>query len=204
VASTTRIAGLILAGGKGERLGGVNKALTEVGGVRLIDRAVAALADCDTLLVSVGARRIEGTTLEQVLDLVSTYAGPLAGVAAGIDALWASPPDLLLTMAVDTPFFPSDFLARARPLLASAEAVVATYGGQLYPTNAVWRFDAVRALPERVRDGTAPHSLKRLAVDLNAAHLDYAPLVADDPFLNANTPADLENLRARIGQKPTG
>lgn len=194
------IAAVILAGGRGERLGGVNKALLEIGGKRLLDRVRDALAGCGPVLLSVGGAPFEvaGFPVEQqVLDLATDYGGPLAGVAAAIERLAGEPPDLLLSVAVDTPFFPADFVARALPLLDAAPAVLAAYAGQSYPTNALWRFAALRTLPAQVRAGTAPHSLKRLAAALGAAPLDYAAGAAEDPFANVNTPADLAALRRR-------
>ena len=104
---------------------------------------------------------------------------------------------LLLAVAVDTPFFPADFVTYAGPLIAGAPAVIAAYRGQSYPTNGLWKLSALRNLPDRIRSGTAPHSLKRLAEELGAVPLDYADLCPDDPFANANTPDDLAALEAR-------
>lgn len=198
----SRVAAIILAGGKAERLGGINKALLEVGGTKLIDRAKAVVAGCAPVLLSVGRAAFELEGMVHVPDLPGDYAGPLAGVAAGIDWLRAEPPEMVLTLAVDTPFFPLDFLARALPLMASAPAVLGAFGGQDYPTNGLWRFAEVAGLPDGVREGTAPHSLKRLAERLGAARLDYAGLVSEDPFVNANTPQDLAFLRLRASRIP--
>jgi len=55
--SQTRIAAVILAGGRGERLGGVNKALIDFGGEALIDRALRVVAGCDPVLVAGWSRR---------------------------------------------------------------------------------------------------------------------------------------------------
>ena len=195
----TRIAAVILAGGRGERLGGVNKALLEIGGRRLIDRALAVVRGCDPIVLSVGRADFELEGPIHVADLASDYAGPLTGVAAAVAQLLDDPPELLLSLAVDTPFFPADFLTRGLPLMEGAAAVLAAYDGQDYPTNAIWRFEVLRDLPARVRDGTAPRSLKRLAEGLGAVRLDYSEFAAEDPFLNANTPEELENLRVRAG-----
>lgn len=200
----TRIAAVILAGGRAERLGGINKALIEIGGWRLIDRALAAVHGCDPVILSVGQTDFPIPGTIAVPDLPTPYAGPLAGVAAAIEHLAADPPDLLLSLAVDTPYFPADFIERALPLLGQGRAVLAAYDGQDYPTNGLWRFDAVRDLPEQVRSGAAPHSLKRLAASFGAASLDYAAFTAADPFQNANTPEDLEILRARTGGNQAG
>src|SRR5690606_4013829 len=131
-----------------------------------------------------------------VADLDTGYAGPLAGVAAAVAWLADDPAaGLLLSLAVDTPLFPGDFLARALPLLEGAPAVIARYEGQDYPTNGLWRLPALAGLPQALRSGTAPRSLRRLAEGLGARGLDYAPLSPFDPFRNANTPDDLAFLR---------
>lgn len=194
----TRIAAVILAGGRGERLGRVNKALLAFGGETLFDRARRALSSCSPVLAAVGATGFAPATVRAIPDLVAAYAGPLAGVAAAIDTLADDGAGWLLSLAVDTPFFPPDFLERALAFTPGADCVMAAFGAQDYPTNALWRLDAVRNLPDAVRAGTAPHSLKRLAESLRTARLDYAELVDDDPFLNANTPEDLENLTLRL------
>lgn len=199
-----KLAGVILAGGRGERLGGVNKALLEIGSERFIDRAVAALAGCSPLLVAVGREAFDlPTGTVPIFDIAADYAGPLAGLAAAVDALADSDVEVLASLAVDTPLFPSDFVARALPLL-SRGAVMASFGMQDYPTNTLWRFEAIRGLADEVRAGTAPRSLKRLAARVEAQRLDYAGILADDPFRNANTPEDLSFLRAAAGRPPHG
>lgn len=200
-----RIAAVILAGGRGERLGGVNKALIEIGGRRLIDLAVEAAAGCDPVLVAVGrdGYAVPGGT-QPILDLDGDYGGPLAGVASAVQHLSGSGVDALLSLAVDTPLFPRDFLDRVKPLLGSAAVVVGAYGPQDYPTNALWRLDAIHNLALDVAAGTAPRSLKRLAATLGAVRLDYAEIVPSDPFRNANTPEDLTFLRQAVGGSTRG
>jgi molybdenum cofactor guanylyltransferase len=196
-----RVAAVILAGGKGERLGGVNKALLTIGGERFVDRAMAVTAGCEPVLLAVGGSEFEAPPgLVQVLDLDTDYGGPLAGLVAAIAHLRGGETELLLSLAVDSPLCPRDFLARALPLLDTASMVIAAYGSQDYPTNAVWRLAAIAGLPDAVRAGTAPRSLKRLAEGLGAVRLDYAPLADSDPFRNANTPEDLAFLRRALGE----
>jgi molybdopterin-guanine dinucleotide biosynthesis protein A len=199
-----RTAAVILAGGRGERLGGANKAMIPFGGGRLIDRVRSALAGCDPVLVASGRGPLGLDGLFDVPDLDSDYAGPLAGVAAAVAALEHSDTQWLLSVAVDTPFFPHDFLARAAPLSDHVDAVVGSFGGQDYPTNALWRLEAILTLPLAIRNGTAPHSLKRLAMKLRNTRLDYASVMAEDPFANVNTPEDLMNLRLREGRMTRG
>jgi molybdenum cofactor guanylyltransferase len=196
-----RIVGVILAGGRGERLGGVIKASLVVGGVRLLERVHTAMGGADVTLVSIGRFGAGELNLFPaqipVADLDTDYAGPLAGLGAAV--VWGSaqptPPEVLVTAAVDTPFLPAGFARTMADALASGHAAaIATCGGQPYPTNAAWRFDRVADLPARMASGTAPHSLKRLAEELAAATLDW-PITADfDPFANVNTPTDLDRL----------
>lgn len=203
--AVSRTAAVILAGGRGERLGGADKAMIEIGSRRLMDRVRAALGGCEPVLVAAGRtpRAIE-ESLQAVPDLESGYAGPLAGVAAAVGALAETNVEWLLSVAVDTPFFPDDFLARAIALRDGVDAVVAAFGGQDYPTNTLWRLAAIHDLPLGVQTGTAPHSLKRLLAGLPHARLDYAGVVAEDPFANVNTPEDLMNLRLRESRMRRG
>ena len=87
--SDPRIAAVILAGGKGERLGGVIKANLRIGGVRLLDRVAAALGpDIAPVVVAIGHFEPSaiplGPQMIAIPDLVSGYVGPLAGFAAAI------------------------------------------------------------------------------------------------------------------------
>ncbi len=202
-----RIAAVILAGGKGERLGGVVKATLTVGGRRLLDRVTEAVAGTAPIYVAHGAIAPERLGLNSVhvpvADLATDYAGPLAGLVAAVAALTEVPdaPELLLSVAVDTPFLPPGFPDILRSALGDGDAVIARYGGQDYPTNALWRVSALRDLPRRTMVGAAPHSLRRLARELGAQMLDW-PLSEDgDPFANANTYAELEALERRAGRE---
>lgn len=202
--SEVSVAAVILAGGRAERLGGVDKAVLEIGGERFIDRVLGAIGSCGPVLLAGGGRLLDAGGTTAIPDLAADYGGPLAGVAAAIEALRSEPAALLLSVAVDTPFFPPDFLRRAQQLLPGHDVVLAAYDGQDYPTDALWRLAAVRTLPADVRAGIAPRSLRRLAAGLRAARLDYAPLAPEDPFANANTPADLAQLQARAARREAG
>jgi molybdopterin-guanine dinucleotide biosynthesis protein A len=197
------IAGLILAGGRGQRLGGVIKSELVVGGMRLLERVATGLTGCAPVLVAHG--RIDPTALQlspdmiAVPDLDGDYAGPLAGLAgavAHINSL-SAPPDLLVSVAVDTPFLPADFVTRLADELAEGPAAIAAYGGQPYPTNAIWRVARFRDLPERVRAGTAPRSLKSLCAEVGGSVIAWPHQAPGDPFANVNTPEELDVLQRR-------
>lgn len=90
---------IILAGGRGSRLGGVSKADLTVGGVRLLDRVLDAAAGAATTVVVGPVRAPEGAIVTRE-DPPGT--GPAAGLAAGLDAV-SSPADWTLVLACDLP-----------------------------------------------------------------------------------------------------
>lgn len=197
----SRIAAVILAGGRGERLGGVIKANLTIGGKRLLERVSAVLRDAETILVSCGGFDPQTLALLPgqiaIPDLPTDHAGPLAGLAAAVD--WAikqpNPPEIFVLAAVDTPFLPPGYLPRLAE--AATPAAIASFAGQRYPTSSAWRLDAVADLAGRVRAGTAPHSLKRLGEAMGAAEIPFPPHAGGDPFANLNTPEDQLALEAR-------
>ena len=200
----TEIAAVILAGGLGTRLGGARKAELQVGGVRLIDRVVAALGDSvRPILVASGHH--DGLVLAlpagciPVADLTAGSKGPIAGLAAAAHWLAANHPhDFLLSVAVDTPFFPTDFAARALAVMGdSVDVAVAAYAGQSYPTNALWRRASLKTLPRRLIAGKAPSGPRGLIAELHSIQLEWPREAAGDPFENVNTEADLAALEHR-------
>jgi molybdopterin-guanine dinucleotide biosynthesis protein A len=206
-----QMAAVILAGGRGQRLGGAVKAALHVGGSTLLQRATAALGPVPApLLVAGGAIPADQLGLESrhhlVPDLPFDYGGPLAGLAAAADWLLRQPrpPELLLSLAVDTPFVPPDLVARLTAALAPDKAaVIARYGDQDYPTNALWRLPALASLGAAMAAGTAPRSLRRLAAEFGAASCSWPPQADGDPFASVNTPADLAAAEARAAASPS-
>ena len=201
------VAAVILAGGRGERLGGVIKSELIVDGRRLLDRVLAVLVECSPVLVAHGQLPAADLFLpEDVLpvpDLQGAYAGPLAGVAAAVEALKHidHPPSHLIAVAVDSPLLPPDYVSRLRDGIGNADAAIASYGGQIYPTNSIWRLAAFAGLTDGIIAGTAPHSLKRLALAANGVEIAWSPSADGDPFANINTPEDLAELQRRAARQ---
>jgi molybdopterin-guanine dinucleotide biosynthesis protein A len=202
--SMCQIAAVVLAGGRGERLGGVNKAFIEIDGRTLLDRVRGAIAGCTPRLLAVGRRPFDAPGFVNVPDLDIDLAGPLAGLVSAVEALAGSGTTHLVSLAVDSPSFPADFLRRASRVIADRDVAVGGYRGQLYPTNALWRLAALRDLPARARAGSAPRSLRRLCAELDCVHLDYAETTPEDPFASVNTAGDLARLRVRDGLSHAG
>ena len=191
--------GLILAGGAGRRLGGVDKALLTVAGTPLLSRVMARLAP-QVGRVAVSANgdpsRLAAFAATVLDDGPWQGQGPLAGVLAGL--LWArsAGQDRLVTVAVDTPFLPGDLVSR---LLAAAEHgfAIAQSAGRRHPTCAVWPVRAQALVENALQTGE-----RRIGHVLASAGAIEVAFDDDggDPFMNINTPQDLAAAERRAGR----
>lgn len=196
------IAGLILAGGGGQRLGGVRKADLRLGNLPLLTRCAARIGpQVDTVLLSVAgdAGKDAGAGVTVLPDSPDGVTGPAAGLFAG--ALWctAAPGyDLMVSMSVDSPFFPRDFVERARPRLGpDTGCVVGAYGDRDFPTNALWHVPALRdALAGERRAAKGPR-LRDVASRIGVIRCDYGDL-PQNPFAGINTLPDLLALSRAV------
>jgi molybdenum cofactor guanylyltransferase len=195
---------LILAGGGGERLGGVRKADLRLGNRSLISRVASRLAgQCDDIVVSLpvdGQLRPLPFAATVLRDDPGGLRGPVAGLARMVAHIGESQPDaLIVSVAVDTPFFPEDFVKRALPMLApGVGCVVSAYGGDVYPTNAVWRVAELERALGGLTEAEKSPSLRRICAACGAVALDYGLNSAFNPFANINTLADLLALSHRL------
>jgi molybdopterin-guanine dinucleotide biosynthesis protein A len=200
-----KVVGLLLAGGQSRRMGGGDKALRPLGGTSMLERVIERLRPQVAALVlnaNGDAARFANFGLPVVADSVPDFAGPLAGVLAGLDWSAAHRPDcpFIVSVATDAPFLPTNLVARLAAELEAAEAdlACAASAGRAHPVFGLWpvrlRDDLHRAVREegirKVDEWTARHKL------VTVPFLD-APV---DPFFNANRPEDLI-LAATLLQK---
>lgn len=187
-----RIAGLILAGGAGRRMG-AEKALVALAGRALVAHVAERLAPqvaCLALSANGDAARFAELGLPVLPDLPGERGeGPLAGLRAGLAWAAREGAEALVTAPTDTPFLPADMVAR---LAAAGGAAHAMSGGRAHYTAALWpvalapRIDALFASGER-----------RLRVALEGAVA--VPFSGEpDPFANLNTPEDLAAAEALL------
>jgi molybdopterin-guanine dinucleotide biosynthesis protein A len=180
---------VILAGGEGRRLGGVDKATVELGGRRLVDVAISR-AKRWRLPVVISVRRPApwhaALDVPVVLD-DTDHAGPLAGVCAVMS--WA-PMNVscLVSLTVDCPFLPDDLVARLTNTTLNGAIAVAESDGVRHHLIAAWPRTTWPAIRSAVQSGvTAVHKAqacqRTIAVNW--------PLSPTDPFFNVNTPSDL-------------
>lgn len=206
MAERQHIAGLILAGGQSRRMGGGHKSLLELAGQSLLARAVARLEpQVATLALSVNQdqARFQGFGLPLLADLETDFAGPLAGVEAGLS--WAQQQrdaglDLryLALASCDAPFFPLDLVARlAEALAAQPEARLAMAVSQerRHPVFSLWSLEllaplsgALHAGTRKVEAFTEPQGVALVAWPLQELGDNEDGL---DPFFNINRPEEL-------------
>ncbi|WP_370320803.1 molybdenum cofactor guanylyltransferase MobA [Oricola sp.] len=200
-----RIAGVILAGGLSRRMGGVDKALAPLGGRPMIAHVLDRLAaQVDTLAINANGdkSRFEQLATPVFADVVSGYAGPLAGIHAAMS--WAGTNggvSDVVTAAADTPFFPDDLVARLRQSRTGPDTIaIARSQSGLHPVFALWpvhRAGDLEAWLKRTDTLRVTDWLR----ENDVAECEF-PLREDgtDPFFNVNTPDDLaeaETIRQR-------
>lgn len=199
--------GLLLAGGLARRMGGGDKPLRTIAGRTILAHVIERLQpQCDGLLLNANGDpvRFAEYGLPVVADSVPDFAGPLAGILAGLDWLAANRPGAqwLVSVAADTPFIPRDLVERLHQAREAAKVPLAcaASGGWTHPVIGLWpvslRADLRRALT--VED---ERKIDRWAARHGVAQVEW-PVTPVDPFFNANRPDDLaeaERLHGLLG-----
>lgn len=192
-----RLFGVILAGGEGRRMGGADKALLVLGGRTLVHHAVDRLSpQVEALAISANGdpARLARLGLPVLPD--AERLGPLAGILAALD--WAAPrgATAVVSVAVDTPFFPGDLVPRlALAAEGSPEGLaMVRSGGRDHPTFAIWPVTVRDALREFLSSG-APPRLRGFADLHGATRADFGD---DGAFDNLNTREDLARADALL------
>lgn len=199
--------GLLLAGGLARRMGGGDKPLRMLAGRAILTHVIARLGpQCDGLLLNANGdpARFAGHGLPMAADNVPGFAGPLAGILAGLDWTAEHRPHLqwLVSVAADTPFIPPDLVARLHGAreAAGVPLACAASGGRAHPVIGLWPV----SLREELRHALTvedERKVSRWAARHGCASAEW-PALPVDPFFNANTPEDFaeaERLFAVLG-----
>ncbi len=197
------IAGVILAGGLARRMGELgrnDKALLELDGRPILSHVI------DRLRPQVGAMVINANGdpsrfaefgLPVTPDSIDGFAGPLAGVLAGLDWAAAHVPDAdrVVSIACDTPFFPANLVTRFAEAAGAEDAdmVCASSGGRNHPVFGLWPL----RLRDELRTALVNEGLRKVDLWTARYRLAVAEFAASpyDPFFNANRPDDLAEAK---------
>jgi len=184
------VTGLILAGGKGSRMGGVDKGLQVFRGKRLVDHVYERVVpQVGGVIINANQNQDEYRTfgVRVVSDAIGGFAGPLAGFHAGLSV---SKRPFLASVPCDSPFLPTDLVERLYNRLdeTGAELAVAKTGDQPHPVFCLMR----RGLLEHLADFLKSGGRK---IDAWYATLNVTEVAFDDQaeaFSNINTREELQ------------
>jgi molybdopterin-guanine dinucleotide biosynthesis protein A len=199
--------GLVLAGGLARRMGGGDKTLLDIGATTILARVLDRLApQCSGIALNANGdpARFAFTGLPVVPDDVPGFAGPLAGILAGLDWAAAHAPATAFIASVpgDCPFLPRDLLARlhAVRIAAATPLACARSGDWRHPVVGLWPV----ALRADLRKALVAEGLRKIEV-WTARHgvaIAEWPDRPIDPFFNVNTPEDAARAQSIAAQHP--
>jgi molybdenum cofactor guanylyltransferase len=190
-----RTTGVVLAGGQGSRMGGVDKGLQPFRGKPMVAHAIERLAPQVGELLINANRNPEAYAqfgYRVIADEIEGFAGPLAGFERG---LAHASGDLVVTVPCDSPFLPADLVARLREALerSSADLAVAKTGEQAHPVFSLMRRGVHASLVQFLSSG-------QRKIDKWYGALKVIEVAFDDEaeaFLNINTREELASLEPR-------
>lgn len=187
-----KITGVILAGGLGRRMGGIDKGLQELRGQPMVHWVVERLApQVDELLINANqnSERYAAFGHPVVPDQIPDFAGPLAGLHA---ALSAAAHPLVATAPCDSPFLPADLVSRLRAALTAAKAdlAVARTFDQPHPVFCLCKREVLPHLTEFLESGG--RKIDRWYSTLNIVEVSFDDEA--EAFENINTREELSRF----------
>ena len=188
-----KITGIVLAGGQGRRRGGVDKGLQLLNGRPMIAHVIERLApQVEDIVINANQNREAYAAFGHpvVPDAIEGYAGPLAGLHAGLQAATQA---LVVTVPCDSPFLPADLVARLASALGDNDLAVAKTGAQAHPVFALVRRTLLAHLAAYLAGGGRK-------IDAWYASLKVVEVAFDDEadaFSNINTREELREHESR-------
>ena len=193
------IAGLILAGGRGSRMGGLDKGLQMLQGRPLVAHVHERLApQVASVLISANRHHDEYRAWSQQVmsDSRPDYPGPLAGIETALAALARHDPVLpwLVTVPCDAPRLPADLVSRLAQAAAAGQCQVAVAhdGERVHPVFALIHVDALPVL--RAYIATGRRRADSWYASLPSVQVDFSD--CPEAFVNLNTREELDALGA--------
>lgn len=193
-AVSTEIVGVVLAGGRSQRMGGHEKALLHLAGRSMLAHILARFAP-QVGRVALNANgdpaRFAAFGLPVIADSLPDYPGPLAGILAGMRWAAAAGAARLATVSSDAPYIPLDLVAQ---LAAAGDGIMmARSDSRPHPVAALWPSERADDLERAL--ATGERRVLRWAEGQGVRFVDFpAAAIADhvvDPFMNVNTPEEL-------------
>ena len=201
------IAGVVLAGGASSRMGGKDKTLIQLGGQQLIKR-VADRLDPQVAALAVNsnsdAELLPNLGIPVISDRWPERRGPLAGILAGMNWACSQGFSHIVTVAGDTPFFPTTLvsdlagtLVGSRSSLVLAASLDDGHRVRRHPTFGIWSCFLASDLASSLERG-----LRKIVIwsDRHSKQVTCFEAQGFDPFFNINTPEQLEVARTMLAE----
>ncbi|MBX9924779.1 MAG: molybdenum cofactor guanylyltransferase MobA [Hyphomicrobiaceae bacterium] len=208
VVDKSRIAGILLAGGQSRRMfdgtgAPGDKGLLDIAGKPMLAHAIERLApQVGAMAINANGdpSRFAAFGLPVIADSVGGFAGPLAGVLAGMTWARDHAPGTthIATVSSDAPFLPSDLVERLAATIGPGKPIaLAASGGELHPVIGLWPVTLAHDLETQLRDGVRKVLAWTDRHGTSAAEFEHREIAGEriDPFFNANTPAELDEAR---------
>ena len=199
---------VILAGGKGRRMGGKEKAL-----IHLLDRPllsyvlekVSGKVAPIALNINTNFDDFQKFGYKIIKDPIKGHLGPLAGILASLNWAKAINQDWVLTLPCDTPFLPKNLvqsMVEAKNKTPVVDLVVAKSRGFNHPVIALWKSDINNKLQNALNEGV--RKIDIFTAQLKIAYVDFDNIQNSDfdPFTNLNSPQDLILAQQILGKLP--
>jgi len=187
------ITAVILAGGRGRRMGGLDKGLIDLAGKPMIEHILTAIApQCETIIINAN-RHIERYAeygYPVLKDELDDFQGPLAGFATALEH--ATTP-LVLTLPCDAPFVPNDLVQRMALAMQQAESdITVTHDGdRLQPVYALIKTSLTTNLKEFLAKGE--RKIDRWYALNNTTQVNFSDV--RKMFDNINTPEQQQTMK---------
>ncbi|MDB9869565.1 molybdenum cofactor guanylyltransferase MobA [Alphaproteobacteria bacterium] len=199
---------VILAGGKGRRMGGKDKAL-----IPLLDRpllsyvleSISGYVAPIALNINTNLDKFSEFGYEIIEDPIKGHLGPLAGILASLNWARQLNQKWVMTLPCDTPFLPKNIVKEMIKLKnkeLDVDLVVAQSKGYNHPVIALWKSDLNLKLEKALNEGI--RKIDIFTSSLKVAYVDFDKINNDnfDPFTNLNSPLDLIKAQQILGKLP--
>lgn len=194
-----KVTGVIQAGGKSTRMGGRPKALIELGGRRIVERVLAAIAPAvdDVLIVTNTPELYAFLGLPMVAD-VYPDRGSLGGIYSGLRAAG----ETALTVACDMPFLHPEVVRLVASRAGEGDVVIPRVGNRLETMHAAYGKACLPHIEKRLLAGQL--KIVEFLAGVRVVEISEADVARfRDPavaFMNVNTPDELERARALVAE----
>jgi len=182
--STRTVTGLILAGGRGQRMGGADKGLVLIDGRTMVAHIIERLRpQVDDIIINANrnVERYAEFGFAVITDGQRDYSGPLAGMASGMRVART---DFIVSVPCDSPFLPEDLVLRLMKGLNDADRIAVAHDGErMQPVFSLLRIDLLASLQEYLDRGD--RKIDTWFAQHRFALVDFSDL--PDTFRNINT-----------------